>query len=173
MIKKLKELVLSPQRFFTTIDSEMDLKKSLVFAMLFGSLGLAFELFYAILWPSKFVLLTFGEKYKTILLLLIIFSPLIIVINTLLYSGLYYVFLWIAGARKGIKKIFQVICYSSGIYILNIVPFIGTIVSGIWVVVLIIIGSKRNQEISYIQAIGAFLAMIILLVIATIALKIY
>lgn len=55
------------------------------------------------------------------------------------------------GAKKGYEATLRVTCYSLGPNIFHVVPFVGNIVSPIWVLVLTVIGLKTVHNLSLIH----------------------
>jgi hypothetical protein len=49
----------------------------------------------------------------------------------------------VRGAKNGFEATFRVVSYSIGAYVFLMVPFCGAIISGLWTVVLAIIGLKE------------------------------
>ncbi len=102
--------------------------------------------------------------------------PIAVSIGIFIQAALYHLGLLILGsAKRDFGATFRTVCYSMGPQILQIVPFLGGLVAGIWVVVLNIIGIKVVHETSYSKStVVVFLPLIlccgfILLLVATLA----
>lgn len=106
----------------------------------------------------------------------IVFIPVLVSIGLLIQSALLHLGLLIAGgAKKSFADTFRTACYSLGPNVFQIVPFIGGMISGIWVIVLNVIGLKVVHETTYPRsAFAVFLPLvfccgIILLVLVSVA----
>jgi len=102
----------------------------------------------------------FLQNFPLYLLLVawIIVSPLFIVITAFILSGIYHLFLMmIGGNKKGFEATFRSLVYSvASVSLLNIIPFCGAYVSGIWAIVLTIIGFRETHRISTGKAVLAY-----------------
>ncbi|MDP6179351.1 MAG: YIP1 family protein, partial [Desulfatiglandales bacterium] len=101
---------------------------------------------------------------------LLIFSPLVIIIILFVTSGILYLSLQIVkGGKNGFEATFRVISYSQAIQVVGLIPFIGGLIGGLWILVVQVIGIREIHETSYLRVIIAFLiplALIFLVVMA-------
>ena len=73
------------------------------------------------------------------------------------------------GGKNGFEATFRVISYSQAIQVVGVIPFIGGLLGGLWVLVVQVIGIREIHETSYLRVIVAFLiplALIFLIVMA-------
>lgn len=77
----------------------------------------------------------------------------------------YHLFLLIVGgARNGFKSTFDVVCFSNGLQVVSIVPFVGQLAAWIWQLVVVVIGFKEVHQISYAKSILAVILPLVLCV---------
>lgn len=106
----------------------------------------------------------------------IVGMPVLTTVGLLIEAGLLQLALMILGAAKrDFWATWRTICYSTGPHVIQLVPLIGGMVAGIWVVALNIIGLKVVHETTYAKStIAVFLPLmvccgVILLVLTTVA----
>ena len=89
----------------------------------------------------------------------ILLSPVIVIVWMFIASGILHVCLMIVGgAKKSFETTFRVVCFSAGsTTLLSIIPICGGLISGVWNVVLEIIGLARAHEIDTGKAVIAVL----------------
>lgn len=109
------------------------------------------------------------------IIVLIVAAPVAALISLFFTSAVYHICLKIlGGAKKGYEATFRSLCYGSSAQFLSIVPIVGTVIAGVWSLVLTVIGIKHLHDTTYTRAILAvvlplFLCCgVTLLVIATI-----
>jgi endogenous inhibitor of DNA gyrase (YacG/DUF329 family) len=105
-----------------------------------------------------------------------LFVPVLVSLGIFIQSALLHLGLLIAGgAKRCFSDTFRTACYSLGPNVFQILPFIGGMISGVWLIVLNIIGLKVVHETTYPRSIFAvflpliFCCSIILLVLAAVA----
>ncbi len=93
----------------------------------------------------------------------ILLSPVLVIVFMFIASGILHLCLMIVGgARKPFETTFRVVCFSSGsTCLLSMIPFCGGLISGVWNIVLEIIGVARAHEIDTGKAVLAVLLPII------------
>jgi hypothetical protein len=93
----------------------------------------------------------------------ILLSPVLVIVFMFIASGILHLCLMIVGgARKPFETTFRVVCFSSGsTSLLSMIPFCGGLISGVWNIVLEIIGVARAHEIDTGKAVLAVLLPII------------
>jgi len=170
-----KMVMFSPKSFFS--QHKPDLKRSLIFGLLIGSIGAMFSLFWQLLFiakkiPSFLDLLQESPigSVDLIIFLSFLFVPIMVLAGILIYSLLLHIFLFIMGAgKRGLEKTFMVICYSQAPKILSLIPMLGGIAGFIWRLVIQIIGLKHVHETSYFRIIIAFMVPVFMLFISVVA----
>lgn len=84
-----------------------------------------------------------------VLIILVIALPFFGFFAIVFSTGLYHFVLWILrGNRGGLKSTFDAVCYSQAAQVVMLVPILGSLVAGIWQIVLLIIGLKELHKIS-------------------------
>lgn len=112
-------------------------------------------------WPWT---LSFSWPAMSIFLLaIIVLAPIFSVIGLFFTSAMYHIFLKILGGAKfGFETTFRAISYSSSAQILGIVPIVGGIIAGVWMLVLSMIGLKEMHQTSYARTILAVLLPVLI-----------
>jgi len=92
------------------------------------------------------------------LMALLVVAPLFALLGLSFTSALYHIALKIfGGANQTFEATFRVVSYAASAQVLAILPIVGTVVAGIWTLVLTIIGLQKMHQTSYARAILAVL----------------
>ena len=92
---------------------------------------------------------------------LAVFMPVAGLLNIVVSAGLYHLALMIVGGAKGgFNATLRAVGYSYGPYLFGIVPFCGSTISGLWMLVLLIFALSKLHRISVGRAVGAFAVML-------------
>ncbi len=170
-----KAVLFSPEMLFRTMSFKGGIKEPLAFGLLLGSIGAMLGLFWHFLMMSGSLLEMVQEligQFNIALVFsgLLIFSPLFVIIILFVTSGILHLsLLLVRGGKNGFEATFRVISYSQAIQVLGLIPFIGGLIGGLWVLVVQVIGIREIHETSYLRVIIAFLiplALIFLVVMA-------
>ncbi len=170
-----KAVLFSPEKLFRTMSFKGGIKEPLAFGILLGSIGAMLGLFWHFLMMSGSLLEMVHElmgqfNMALVFLGLLIFSPLFVIIILFVTSGILHLSLQIVrGGKNGFEATFRVISYSQAIQVVGLIPFIGGLIGGLWVLVVQVIGIREIHETSYLRVIIAFLiplALIFLVVMA-------
>jgi hypothetical protein len=177
----VKGVLFSPDNFFSTLQHKGGIGEPLAFGLLTGSIGTMFSVFWQFLMLSGGVqsfadILTGQFTVGLIFLVLIVFVPMAVIIGLFVSSTIWHLFLLLLrGADNGFEATFRVISYSQSVQLWGLIPFVGGWISGIWQLVVQIVGLREIHETSYLKVILAFLipvAVIVFLVLAAIILVI-
>ena len=99
---------------------------------------------------------------------LMVISPLFVTMIIFSTSGILHLLLLIVGGGKnGFEATFRVVSYSQATQVLGMMPFIGGLIGGFWLLIVQIIGLREIHETSYLRVFVALLiplALIFLLV---------
>lgn len=164
------EVMFHSTRFFKYMPVS-GIGKPLVYGLILGSLGVIVGTFWQLLFTMMQVsfIPSFGNHdrfaqmgifaFSTVYyIVLMVFSPLIILIGQFIWSGILHLCLMIfSGNKKGFEATFRVVSYGSyspGVF--TIIPFCGGMVGGIWSIVLVIIGLKETHQIPTWKAVLAY-----------------
>jgi len=174
----IKAVLFSPDDFFRKLKYTGGMREPLAFGLLTGSIGAMFGLFWQFLmiaggWLPIADVITGQFAFGLIFLVSIVFIPIAIVMAMYISSGIWHLFLLLLkGADHGFEGTFRVVSYSQSAQIVSLIPFLGGWVSGIWQLVIQIIGLKEIHETTYLRVILAFLipvSVVVFLIIFAIA----
>lgn len=175
--RTVKAVLFSPENFFSILSFQGGYKEPLAFGLLLGSIGTMISVFWHFLtiWGGNFSIvesITSRFTINIIFLGIIILAPVFVAINIFLTSGIIHLLLLIVrGGNNGFEATFRVVAYCQAVQILGAFPFIGGLISALWLLVVLLIGIKEIHKISYLRVIIAFLiplALFILLIIAVV-----
>lgn len=110
------------------------------------------------------LMLTFGWPMKAVMLVvLIVTAPIFAVIAMFFTSATYHICLKLSGgAQNGFETTFRAVCYGSSAQMLGIIPIVGTVVAGVWTLILCVIGIKELHKTTYFKAILAVMLPVFL-----------
>ncbi|MBF0530155.1 MAG: zinc-ribbon domain-containing protein [Deltaproteobacteria bacterium] len=175
-----KEVLFKPNEFFHRMPATGGHKTPLTYAMIVGSVGGIFGLF----WQALFAM--FGSMLGTeapdipMMWLIIgmigvmILLPLLILLTLYLMAAFQHLMLMIVGgADGGFEATLRVLAYGSAANIWNIVPILGGLMSGVWLLVLMIIGLPIVHQTSAGRVVVAVLVIPFIFIIALIAVAVF
>ena len=173
--KTFKAVLFSPVEIFSTMTYKGGIKEPLAFGLLLGSIGGMFGFFWQFLVMSGGLLAIDHEIMSHFTISLIFFGiaivfPLFVTIAIFVASAILHLLLLIVrGGKNGFEATFRVVSYSQAIQIWGLIPFIGGLIGGLWILIVQIIGLREIHETSYLRVILALLiplALVLLLVMA-------
>ena len=146
-----KLVLTSPSQAFARMSLTGTLGKPLTYAIVFGWLGIIANQVYNIALRSAmrgFLSTLPGFNPKMMFGLpvfasvgLMIVAPVFILIGIFIWSAILHLFLMlVGGANTGFSSTVRVICYAGSVQVLQVVPFCGGMIAGLWAMVLYIIG---------------------------------
>jgi hypothetical protein len=158
-----------PAEAFVMMKKEGDLMGPMLFALIGGCAGVIVSVLLNIALQSVGFMAdrqagAFGMGIVGIWAVgYILLSPVLVIVFMFIASGILHLCLMIVGgARKPFETTFRVVCFSSGsTSLLSMIPFCGGLISGVWNIVLEIIGVARAHEIDTGKAVLAVLLPII------------
>jgi hypothetical protein len=158
-----------PVEAFVMMKKEGDLLGPMLFALIGGCAGVIVSILLNIAMSSIGFLgdrqsAAFGMGVMGIWAVgYILLSPVLVIVFMFIASGILHLCLMIVGgAKKPFETTFRVVCFSSGsTSLLSMIPFCGGMISGVWNIVLEIIGLARSHEIDTGKAVLAVLLPII------------
>lgn len=177
-VETVKAVLQQPSATFSRMKREGGLGNPLGYALLLGSVGSYIACVYNLVLrhfgigssnfgnikPSEFErLLMTNEGLAYALIGALFFVPIFIVLGSFLNSAITHLcLLMLGGAKQPFETTYRVICYSLGsTAILQVIPFCGGAICGVWNLVCICIGLARAHEISTGKAVAAVLLPII------------
>jgi len=99
-----------------------------------------------------------------IFLIIMLISPVCVLLTIFFTSVIMHLMLLIVGVKNGFEATFRVISYSQASQILGVIPFIGGMIGGFWLVIVQFIGLRTIHEISYLRVLMAFLIPVVVLI---------
>ena len=169
-LETLQMVLGRPTDAFTAMKREGGLSEPLLYALIGGSFGLIVYLIYSFVFQSLGI---FAHRNNPLLhfvgmgigwVLLLVFTPLLIVIGVFINAAILHVCLMlVGGARQSFETTFRVVCFSGGsVSPLMVVPLCGALIVGVWGIVLRCIGLARAHETDTGRAVLAvFLPLIV------------
>ncbi|MBW2091782.1 MAG: zinc-ribbon domain-containing protein [Deltaproteobacteria bacterium] len=175
-LKTAKMVLFQPGVFFAGMPVKGGLMTPLTFAVLAGSIGFCFSVFWPLFWvivkggpglgDLTVSLLGVSVKYFAPLsmyrtgglLLILILIPVMIAAGLFLYALFtHFLLIVVWGNKNGFEATFRVISYISAAYLFNIVPILGGIVGSVWIIVLEIVGLSQAHGVGILRVLFAVL----------------
>jgi len=164
-LRTTQEVLFSPTKFFKKVAAGEGYWSPFIFAMISGIIGCGAVLLWQWLFFSGMVppQIRSVTTYSLFLVFAIILIPFWVAFSIVVGSGVIHLCVMIVGGnRKGFEATFRAISYSHSALLFYIVPVIGSIVGGIYYLILIILGVREGHEISTGKAVlGVLLPLII------------
>ncbi|HEY2124892.1 MAG TPA: YIP1 family protein [Chthoniobacterales bacterium] len=151
-VETLQMVLGRPADAFTAMKREGGLGEPLLYAVIGGTVGIVAKFVYTFGFQMVGGSFAGSSSHRIFgaagLLGSIIFSPVLVIIILFLTAGLIHVCLMIVGgARQPFETTFRVICFAAGsAYPLQVVPFCGGLVAGVWALVLYCLGLAKAHE---------------------------
>jgi hypothetical protein len=166
IFQTIKEVLFSPQALFKTLSVRNGFRDPLVFGLFLGSIGGMIGLFWQFVIVSggllPFVLPVIGHiAIGLLFFVLMLLVPVFVAAGIFFYSGILHLMLTIVrGGKNGYEATFRVISYSHATRVFSFIPIIGGLVSGVWGLIIQIIGLREIHDTTYLRVIGAFLLLL-------------
>ena len=168
-----KLILTAPSQAFARMSLTGTLSKPLIYAVVFGWVGIIANQIYSIaLRGAMMGFLSSLPGYNPRLMFglpvfmsvgLMIVAPVFVLIGVFIWSAILHLFLMlVGGANTGFSSTVRVVCYTGTVQVLQIVPFCGGMIAGIWALVLYIIGIAIAQRTTQGKAALAVLLPIVL-----------
>jgi hypothetical protein len=175
LFETTKQVLASPTQFFQTMPVTGGLGSPLVYALIVGYIGvLATAIYATVFWSVMGTAIpTFGRRGELDQLLplvqggaglvwQIVIGPIRVLFVLFLLSGIFHLVLLMFGnARRGFEATFRVVSFGHATAILYLLPFCGTVVAPIYLMVVAIIGLSEAHGISRGAAAAAVLIPIV------------
>jgi len=173
LCQTFRGVLFTPRPFFRSTAFDGGLGEPLAFGLLFGSLGTMFGFFWQFLMggvgflDAGSGLLSRPSRYALFWAAMIL-APILVTIGLFIMSGITHLLLMmVKGGRHGFRATFRVTAYGQATQVLSLIPFVGGLMGGVWLLIIEIIGLKEIHETSYARVIMAFLiplALVFLLI---------
>jgi hypothetical protein len=151
LLETMKLAFADPTRLFSNMPSE-NIGAPVLYGLITGTIAAVFT----ILWQTMFGgLLSIVESTELddfaistgFMFVWLIFSPVFIVVGLFVQSAIYHVMLLIVGdGQRGFGVTLRAVCYGSTPQLLGLVPLCGSLVGGIWSVVLVILAAIHGHR---------------------------
>jgi len=170
LFETAKLFVTAPGEAFARMRVTGDLGRPLMYAVIFGWIGIiasqAYDLaFRGAMWqfmPGMDRGAGFALPVAWSFALMIL-APVFVLLGLFLWSAILHVALLVlGGAQGGFGATIRTLCYTGTTSILNVIPFCGGFIGGIWGLVLAVIGLSKAHGISQGKAILAVLLPLLL-----------
>ncbi len=171
----IKQVLLSPDKLFGRLHYRAGQGEPLAFGLLVGSVGSMFSFFWQVVMVTLGIV-SFGpsllEQFglAIIFVVLLVMVPIFVLVSLYVYSALLHLFLIVVrAANNGFEATFRVVCFSQATHLLGVIPLFGGWISGLWQLVVQVIGLKEIHETSYARVIIAFLIPIVVIMLIVVA----
>ena len=150
-MRTTKEALFSPTRFFKKVSAGEGYWSPLIYGIISGIIGFGVSLVYQWFLFSAFIPPQIHAliPYNLILTLSLIGIPLMVASSIFIGSAITHLCLMIVGGNKsGYQATFRAISYSYCAHLFDIVPFIGSFIGSVYMIILIIFGVREGHGIS-------------------------
>lgn len=154
VVRAWRDSVFAPRRFFPALGRADGVGASILYYLALGILVEGIALFWRMVLPIA--LQTTGRVAEMLALgpapsplTSFLFSPLTLLFSLFAVAVVVHVLLLVlGGAHQGFGTTVRVLCFAYSPQIVVIVPFVGALVGGVWMIVLAIIGLAAAHETS-------------------------
>jgi hypothetical protein len=160
-----KESVFHPTSFFRRMPRESSLGWALGYYLVMGIIGAGLSLFWRMVFGRSILDRLYPDAASDSAFVDFLLSPILLLAGLYLAAGVIHLFLVIFQGRKyPFGTTLRVGCYSEGPQLFYIVPFLGPVVGGIWILVLWVIGVREAHETTTGKALASILVPMFLFV---------
>jgi hypothetical protein len=157
--RTVRDLIFHPREFFDNLGPG-GWAEPLAFALIVSCAGLLLALFWHLLVLAGGAAGTLGPVSTLnlgtgALLGLMILSPLLVLVDLAVGSLCWWGSVALSGAGRDFTPAWRIFCYAHGALILALIPFLGMLVAGVWILVLMYIGAKEVFGLSALSSLGA------------------
>lgn len=159
-----------PKEFFDSVGNSQDLSPALLFGVLVGWVGIFVSSLWSLVFQAPFLPMMRQEEMAAQLLGTVgsllcvgLFGWLFVLLGIFINGLIIHLFLLIfGGANQGLTTTLRVISYAYAPQIFAAVPFVGSCIAGIWMLVLEIIGLAAAHRTDTWRAVLAVIVPIVL-----------
>jgi hypothetical protein len=161
-----KESVFHPTSFFRRMPRDISLGSALAYYFTMGIIAAGLSLFWRMVLGGSFIDRLYPDAASENPFVDFLLSPILLILALYIGAGVMHLFLLLfRGSKHGFGTTLRVVCMSEGPQLFNIVPFLGPIIGGIWILVLYVIGLREAHETTTGKAVAAILVPVGLVVI--------
>jgi len=158
-----RKALFSPTRFFRKVTTGEGYWLPLIYGLICGIIGFGGNILWQRFFFPEWFPLQKISGVPHLFYILIITYPFLVALIILTWSGIVHFCLMIVGGNKrGFQMTFRVISYSCSGYLWGIVPFLGSLIGGIYSLILEIFGLREVHGISRGKAFLAVLLALLL-----------
>ena len=160
-----KNILFRPAATFTALNYEAGIRSSMVYLLVYGSLGQIIGRYWFTLLGIRYGILEGNALDNTIhFALTVLLTPIVLLAFVLVVAGLVHLILRILRAtRRPFTATFQVMAYASGaISLVNVIPIAGRFIMPIWALVLYFVGLAKAHQTSKTRVFFALVAPLVL-----------
>ncbi len=176
LVETTKQVLTQPTDFYRGMPLSGGIQSPLLYGLIIGYVGLVASTIYQTIFRtvigSSLSRMGGGGEFDKVLPMLqggfgivfnLIFGPVAIVIGLFIMAGIVHLALLLLQAgERGFEPTFRVAAYAEGAAIINVVPFCGGLIAGVYTIVLLIIGISEAHGITRGKAAAAVLLPIVL-----------
>jgi hypothetical protein len=176
LIETTQKVLAAPSAFFASMPVTGGIGGPLLYGIVIGSVGVIVAALYRAVFRallgSTFMSLGGGSELRRLMplvtggvgvVLQVVFAPLFVILGLFIAAAIVHVvLLMLGGARSGFEGTFRVLCYSEATAIINVIPVCGGVASGVYFLVLAIIGLAAAHGIGKGTAAAAVLLPLVL-----------
>jgi hypothetical protein len=177
LVETTQKVLTGPSEFFSSMPVTGGIGGPLLYGILIGTLGVVVaalyrEVFQALVGSTFAGLGGSGELQRVMpfvmggagLVLQVALAPIFVILGLFVVAVIVHLFLLLlGGARRGFEATFRVMCYSEAAAVINVIPLCGGAISGVYYLVLAIIGLAAAHGIGKGTAAAAVLLPMVLL----------
>ncbi len=160
-----KNILFHPAVTFTTLNYEAGISSSLVYLLVYGSLGQIIGRYWFTLFGIRYGILEGNALSNTIHFGgVVLLTPIMLFASIFIVAGLVHLVLRILLAtQRPFATTFQVMAYASGATsLVNVIPFVGRFIMPIWALVLYFVGLVKAHQTSKTRVFFALLLPLVL-----------
>lgn len=167
-----QESIVEPGRFFREMPVPGPVGPAILYYFIIGVAAAGVDLFWRSLFtatgifrqPAASAFRVGGADSPWSLLLGFLLSPINLLIVLLIsFTVIHVTLLILGGARRGAGTTLRVLCFAYGPQLFVVVPFLGHLAAGIWVIVLAVKGLKEAHQTDGWRAVLAVLLPVVVL----------
>jgi hypothetical protein len=169
LVMTWKESVFHPTSFYRRMPRDISLGSAVGYYLITGILASGLSLFWRMVFGGSILQRFYPDASSDNAFVDFLLSPLLLLLGLYIVLGVVHLFLLMfRGSKHGFGTTLRVGAMSEGPQLFNVIPFIGPMVGGIWVVVLWVIGLREAHETTTGKALAAVLVPLGLLLLLAI-----
>jgi hypothetical protein len=160
-----KNILFRPAATFTALNYEAGIRSSMVYLLVYGSLGQIIGRYWFTLLGIRYGILEGNALDNTIhFAIAVLLTPIVLLAFVVVVAGLVHLVLRILRAtRRPFTATFQVMAYASGaISLVNVIPIAGRFIMVLWALVLYFVGLAKAHQTSKTRVFFALVAPLVL-----------